>query len=485
MISLSLYENLVRRAENVQLSESQRFSACLRLLLELRTSWNDIVKLYADVLASQHRMHGVTYPDTKQESGRKQWRGGFGRTSQHAESVWICEYPTTIIASRHIVPTDVIDAYRELCRRYSELRPLWIQWAKAFCVVRDTLLSIKSRDQAIRSAQCILLASIPHDKWSGSISDYHHDGGINGNMLNRDCVDGLRKAIQLLKRKRKKSKKCGLRVSVTRGQEVCTYRSPAYGKDGGNKFERWLRVRDCKHPKFANRMKLIVSSNSARNTVFAMNVQLRDIAGASPVLTKLTELTAMNIKPYVSTVPTSRPERIGSVEFVGTYVPVYRIECITADRGTSYAWFLGKCGDRRIDEQLNSIDWYHDDTMLGNAEVIERIQSRMRYIRNTILTKEQKRRETAAYARKLLRIEYITMLDSQAAGNCLAGTRQFGTQYLGISLPNYWESVRMDARTILRKWKAKNWEMNSLFLKAIDTAYNCVSQQLASVGGFY
>ena len=484
MISLSLYENLVRRAENVQLSESQRFAACLRLLLELRISWKGIVELYDDVLRRQRKIHSITEPDTKQESRRKQWRGGFGRTSQHAESVWVCGYPTTIIASRHIVPNDVIDAYRELCRKYSELRPLWLQWAKAFCDVRDTLLSIKSRDQAIRSAQCILLASIPHDKWSGSVSDYHHDGGVNGNMLNRDCVDGLKKAIQLLKRKRKKSKKCGLRVSVTRGQEVCTYRSISYGKDG-NKFERWMRVRDCKHPKFSNRMKLIVSSNSARNTVFAMNVQLRDIAGASPSLTKLTELTAMNTKPYVSTVPTSRPERIGSVEFIGTHIPVYRIECITADRETSYAWYLGRCGDRRIDEQLNSIDWYHHAKMINNLEVIERIQSRMRYIRNTILTKEQKRRETATYARKLLRIEYITMFDSQQAGNCLAGTRQFGTQYLGITLPNSWEPIHMDARTILRKWKAKNWEMNSLFLKAIDTAYNCVSQQLASVGGFY
>jgi hypothetical protein len=382
------------------------------------------------------------------------------------------------------VPTDAIDGYKELCRKYSELRPLWDQWAKAFCDVRDSLLSIKSRDQAIRSAQCILLASIPHDKWKGSKSDYHHDGGINGNLLNRDCVDGLRHSIQLLKRKRKKAKHAGERVSVLRGQQVVSYRETGSG-DSLEKYSRWLRVRDCKHPKFANRMKLIVGGSINRNTNFQMCVQLRETAGSSPALTKLTELTALNVKPYVSTIPLSRPDRIGSVEFIGIMIPVYRIDCFFEREGKGYAWFLGKCGDRRIDAQLNSIDWYHDDELLGNAEVIERVQSRIRYVRNTVLTAEQKRKEIACYARKLLRIEYITMIDSQQAGNCLAGTRQFGTQYLGITLPNSWEQIRMDARTILRKWKQKNWEANTLFLKAIDTAYNRISSQLASVGGFY
>jgi hypothetical protein len=396
----------------------------------------------------------------------------------------VCEFPADIVASRHIVPTDVIEGYKELCRKYSELRPLWIQWAKAFCDVRDTLVGIKSRDQAIRSAQCILLASVPHDKWKGTTSDYHHDGGINGNVLNRDCVDGLRKSIQLLKRKRKKAKHAGERVSVLRGQQVVGYRN-SYCVDSREKYSRWLRVRDCKYLKFSNRLKLIVGGPINRNTTFQMDVQLRHIESASPGLTKLTELTALNVKPYVSTVPLSRPERIGAVEFVRTMVPVYRIDCFSEREGKGYAWFLGKCGDRRIDQQLNSIDWYHDDDLLGNAEVIGRVQSRIRYIRNTALTAEQKRREIAAYARKLLRIEYITMLDSQNAGNCLAGTRQFGTQYLGINLPNSWEQIRLDARTILRKWKAKNWEANTLFLKAIDTAYNAVSSQLASVGGFY
>jgi len=484
MISLSLFENLCRRAENVQLSESQRFAAALRLLLELRTSWKGIVELYEDVLRRQRTMHRTTEPDVKKESRRKHWRGGFGRTSQHAESVWVCEFPATIVSSQHIVPNDVVDGYKELCRKYSELRPLWDQWAKAFCDVRDSLLNITTRDQAIRSAQCILLASIPHDKWKGSKSDYHHDGGINGNLLNRDCVDGLRHTIQLLKRKRKKSKHAGQRVSVLRGQQVVGYRESPY-IDSSEKYYRWLCVRDCKHPKFYNRMKLIVGSGANHNTVFQMNVQLRHIDGASPALTKLTELTALNVKPYVSTIPLSRPERIGAVEFIGTMIPIYRIDCYSEREGKGYAWYLGRCGDRRIDAQLNSIDWYHDEELLGNAEVIERVQSRMRYVRNTVLTAEQKRREIAAYARKLLRIEYITMLDSQRAGNCLAGTRQFGAQYLGITLPNSWESIRMDARTILRRWQQKKWEANTLFLKAIDTAYNAVSSQLASVGGFY
>lgn len=484
MISLNLFENLVRRAENVQLSESQRFAAALRLLLELRISWKGIVELYEDVLRRQHTMHRTTSPDAKKDARRKQWRGGFGRTSQHAESVWVCEFPTTIVASQHIVPMDVIEAYKELCRKYSELRPLWDQWAKAFSDVRDSLLSIKSRDQAIRSAQCILLASIPHDKWKGTKSDYHHDGGINGNLLNRDCVDELRKVIQLLKRKRKKTKHAVERVSVLRGQQVVGYRNSPY-IDSREKYSRWLCVRGCTYQKYADRMRLIVGSGDNRFTVFQMNVQLRHIEESSPALTKLTELTALNVKPYVSTVPTSRPERIGVVEFVGTMVPVYRIDCYSEREGKGYAWFLGKCGDRRIDQQLNSIDWYHDNELVENAAVIERVQSRIRYIRNTVLTAEQKRREIACYARKLLRIEYITMIDSQNAGNCLAGTRQFGTQYLGITLPSYWDNVRMDARAILRKWKARNWEANTLFLKAIDTAYNAISSQLASVGGFY
>ncbi len=278
MISLNLFENLVRRAENVQLSESHRFAAALRLLLELRTSWKGIVELYEDVLRRQRAMHRTTEPDVKKDARRKQWRGGFGRTTQSAECVWVCEFPTTIIPSRHIVPMDVLEAYKELCRKYSELRPLWDQWTKAFCDVRGSLLSIKSRDQAIRSAQCILLASIPHDKWKGSKSDYHHDGGINGNLLNRDCVDGLRKAIQLLKRRRKKTKHAGERVSMLRGQQVVNYRNSPY-IDSREKYSRWLRVRDCAYPKFANRMKLIVGSGDNRLTVFQMNVQLRHIEG--------------------------------------------------------------------------------------------------------------------------------------------------------------------------------------------------------------
>jgi hypothetical protein len=150
-------------------------------------------------------------------------------------------------------------------------------------------------------------------------------------------------------------------------------------------------------------------------------------------------------------------------------------------------YFLGKTGSESVDHSTSAVDWQHPGIIPMDAELIaaedtrarETFTRRLGYQPSKATTLQSRRKEIAEYARKLVWVESIDMLDSKNAGNCLPGTIQFSKE-IGLSCPSNWQSFKTDSRLLLRKWKQSGYSANRLLLPAIDKAVARVRQSISN-----
>ena len=462
-------------------SVNQMYLVSLRMLSELIKSWK--------VLSDQHEHNLKLYRQLNRSvylpDGHRIHRGGFSRTTQRGRCASNSSLPPLTVCDLSI---ETLQEQRKHATAYNDARKLWLEYALAFDKLRQSLLDNKVRLHKYHS-RClsILLASTVHDKWHGAMNDYNNDGGMNGNFLNRVFVcDGILKFQHMLRTARKKSKKFE-RVSRVMGEQINevylikTHDELLRRRDAGiqNRKDRVFSYASESIPKYRHRWLCVLGNNRERfSTLCRVNGDRR--------YATMVRQSAANIHPSVMTIVEGRPEVCEHVRFMNADVPVLRFAGSTADDVSRYVYVLGKTGIPEIDKRVQNVDWFHDDrrTPVLVAMVKQVFHERLHYTSPAERTKLQTRQQIACYARKLKRIEYISLLDSKEAGNCWQGTVQFCRQF-GIKTPNDWNDTRIKAEELLRKWRAKDWKLDQLFLKAIDTAYNRISKQLAAVGAFY
>lgn len=469
-----------------------------RLLTELIQSWERLRLQHAYIRTLwSDNVTNLSRPAESHENYRQEYSGGWGRTTCRGRSAKSCSLPDRVKTCQ--IEYDDIKRINEAGEQYKAELKLWKEYAKAFSTIRDTMLHSSKLVGLVRCHShhsrmlSVLKASEPHNKWQGTLTRFNHDGGIHGQFLNGQYVcDGLRMLREQLRTVRKKQTKKLLRVTMQLGQEVGTRyveRKPERYKAGRGKYERLQDVlaygRTLK--KYAVRIDSVVGTIGFREECDAACDERAQLK-----LSRLCRQVAANIHPSVATIPLSRPEVCGHVLYNGSRCPVLMMQCDTVGRREqrlqTMVLFFGKTGVADIDRRLAHVDWLHvSRSTIAPEQIVSYIQTmneRINYVSPAERSKRELRRQTACYARKLKRIEYLSLLDSREAGNCWPGTVRF-CQIMGIAIGNDWNDTKIKADELLRRWKAQNWFLNGLFLKAIDTAYNRISKQLASVGGFY
>jgi hypothetical protein len=141
---------------------------------------------------------------------------------------------------------------------------------------------------------------------------------------------------------------------------------------------------------------------------------------------------------------------------------------------------FGRTGDSETDSLLSLCTTYHtgdnietarenlsqaDSSLLGvllrNLKTaIAQRESRLAAERDRVAAEQRKRRETAALALSLRRIETVSIADSLNTGNCLAGTREFCSRW-GIF------SETISGRDLAAKWRKANWSDNYMFIRVV------------------
>jgi hypothetical protein len=507
IIGRELLEKLCSRAETllarIQASGKKaslydvnqlHLSMC-RMLAELVAGWNRLRQRH-DVVRQKWSSDITDWSQapSNHENYRRTYEGGWGRTTQRGRNPSCVSLPDRIKECQ-IDPLD-IERINAMSAEYAAELALWRQYAKAFGKLRTTMLDnqklLRMHNHHSRMLS-VLKASKHHQKWQGTLSKYNHDTCLHGHFLNGNYViDGLRMLKELIRNVRKKQKKNLLRVTVQLGQEVNSKyveRKPERYQYGRSKSERFGMVmhygRTLK--KYADRIDSVVGRIG-----FYAECQAACDERAELKYGRLCRQVAANIQPSVPTLLLSRPELYGHVSYNNVQCPVLIAQCDTVGRRDqrlqTIVLFFGKTGIAEVDRRLSGVDWLHVNRSSLEAsrrsEYLDTMSDRINYVSPAERSEREMRKQAACYARKLKRIEYISMLDSQAAGNCLPGTIQFCQQF-GIRVSDQWSDIKITAAELLRKWRDKDWQLNGLFLKAIDTAYNRVSSQLASVGGFY
>lgn len=466
-------------------SANQMYLTSLRMLSELIKSWKVLSEQHEHNLKLYRQLNRTTYLPDGHKQDRQQYQGGFGRTTQRGRCASGNSLPPLTVCELSI---ETLTEQRTHAVAYNDARKLWLEYALAFDKLRQSLLDNKIRLHKYHS-RClsVLLASTVHDKWQGTLNDYNNDGNLNGNFLNRMHVcDGILKLQHMLRTAYKKSKKFE-RVSRVMGEQINTvYTIKTHDellrrKQEGTQYRKGVAFSYASESisKYRRRWLCVLGNNRERfSTLCCVNGDRR--------YATMVRQSAANIHPSVMTIVEGRPEVCEHVRFMNADVPVLRFVGSTADDVSRYVYVLGKTGIQDVDKQVRNVDWLHDDrrTHVPVSMVKQRLHERLHYTSPAERTKLQTRQQIACYARKLKRIEYISLLDSKEAGNCWQGTVQFCRQF-GITVPHDWNDTRIKAEELLRKWKAKEWKLDQLFLKAIDTAYNRISKQLASTGAFY
>ena len=162
-----------------------------------------------------------------------------------------------------------------------------------------------------------------------------------------------------------------------------------------------------------------------------------------------------------------------SVTVRGVEVPVLRIP-VFCNGSVQWEYMLQRTGITAVDSVLSFIDSYHSDdaneTVSDCVDILRsRLETAVRRCENeeerNLSAEERKRKERkviAGYAEKLRKLPLISLQDSFRVGNCQAGTSQFCRQF-GIT------SDSISGYELVRVWKRKNWIVNHLFLRVIDS----------------
>ena len=376
--------------------------------------------------------------------------------------------------------------------KYNEELQLLQQYASAFDKARTEVIELHPRNEQQRLIQCVLSRSEVRSTWSkDSIKENPVLGVICGRFY--DVANMVRLTNVLLKTLDDTKRKIG-RFSLALARKVIHANRSAYYK---LRHERYIIGR-AKASRGDNVYSYV--SNSPR-----YQKQLSWIVGLSTIQHALTVLPyaecwkeqykavdrlcrsiAVKRDSYVKTLFTGQPVQVDTILHLETNVPVYRADCICWESSTEsrqWCYYLGRTGSPSVDSAIQSVDWFHVPTVAivdADAVALRSLRYRLGYTRGQATTLAGRRKEIAAYARKLVWLESISMLDSKNAGNCLPGTLQF-CHTLGVDVPNNWADVRVDTRKLLRAWKQNTYGVNRLLLPAIDTAVNRVKSEISAV----
>jgi hypothetical protein len=384
---------------------------------------------------------------------------------------------------------------------YNEELTLLQQYAKQFKLLRTAVIELKPRNGQQRLVQCVLSRSEVWTQWN---KDEIRQNPVLGVICGRfySTVNMVTLTHKLLKTLNDVKGKIG-RFSLNHANTLLDKLRNDYtrkhedrynGKRG--KVERSFNVEHyvSKSARYQSRLSWIRDIKNVGETLELLPVVddwKRKYAGTN----KLAYINAVNAKPYVRTIVCSQLLLVGNIRHMETDIPVYAGDCITWStslKPNQRCYFLGKTGSNIVDGQIRSVEWYHVpltsemllDASRAGVVVIEYLRQRLGYVRNQQDTLANRRKELASYARKLVWLETMSMLDSKSAGNCLPGTIQF-CQTLGVPITNNWSDTRVDTRTLLRAWKQQGYGVNRLLLPAIDSAVNRVKKELLSVTACY
>lgn len=421
---------------------------------------------------------------------------GFGHSSRSSHSYWSGRSgdilkPMTLVDSVSLSKQliDIRQKQIEVNNRLTVLK----QYADQWIVHRDSLLECKPRNIQQRSILNLLMTT-----------DVRHSGDYNP-VLNvvsgffwHSVRDNLHTITKLLKGLTDRKNNIG-RQSLKAGRQIVNgIRNDKYK----NQFDPFPRYSDLQSKNVrCYSVQSYVSNSKLYQSRLGWVVGIREVSQCLPIMPyvdqwkrdykatdKLSRLQAVNRKPYVLTIVTSKPVVIDYVELAETRIPIYRAECILPlqDMVKHVCYYIGKTGSTVWNNSIKTIEWLHTEVISDHTteRVLEIFNARLRYLYSSAQTAKQKRKETAAYARKLVWLETISMLDSKNAGNCLPGTLQFCND-MNIPTPTAWSNYTVDARMLLRRWKQKGYETNRLFYSAIDKVVNRVKQQLLSVTACY
>ena len=381
-------------------------------------------------------------------------------------------------------------------RDVSEQLTLLTQYAEQWSEYRSKLVHCKPRNIAQRRIQNVLLMTYVGSFWLRQrIEDNPVLGVICGRFAKTANVNTL---IHHLCKKLDDVKGNIGRESQSEGDRLISrYNHPVTANPDKHYLE-WYGRKEQR----AERVKPFVSQSNLYQSRLSWIHRLDSIEIVLSILpmvdswkeqyagtNRLAYMTAANRSPYVRTIVTTQLEQVGTILHLETSVPVYAAECLqytTSKKADSRVYFLGKTGSTVVDDSVNSVDWYHIQIVRDNedsnriARAIDYLSQRLGYARNVKLSLLERRKEIASYARKLIWLETMNMLDSKSAGNCLPGTIQFA-QELGLPCPSNWKDHCVDTRTVLRKWKEKGYNANRLLLPAIDSAVNRVKATLCQL----
>ncbi len=409
----------------------------------------------------------------------------------------------------YLRPISVDKSYHEtltqsvmLSMQFNEELSILRQYAVQFNKLRQIVIELRPNNIQQRQVEMILARSVVHSTWNkDEITQNPVLGVICGRFYER--ANMVRLTHELLKNIDDKPGKIG-RFSLRAANElVHSFRHDRLTMT----YERYTgkvpRNTRC------DRIDSYVSNSEKYRQLLSWIVGLRDVRQALPIvryaaewkeqyqsIDRLCRSVAVRKDSYVKTLFTSQPVQCGTIRHLETDIPVYVADCIIWESRTQpdyKCYYLGRTGSQIVDDAIKDIDYYHQSAIGQTSETdqttlrrqaVDYLRTRLGYAPRQKETTAERRKELAAYARRLIWLETISMLDSKAAGNCLPGTLQF-CKTLGIDVPSQWADVSVDARKLLRSWKQNGYGVNRLLLPAIDSAVNRVKKELLSVTACY
>lgn len=391
--------------------------------------------------------------------------------------------------------TDNFQHYKELLEKsrvvsieFNQCLTLLYQYAGQWHQYRERLLESRPNNLQQRLIQNLLLTTLRDS------SDTHNPvcGVISGEFVHR--IDSRLNCITAVLRKLIDNKGLIGRRSISDGKVTLKRISNGFYNRCNESFDRLASKLTGKYGK-STRLEMVLPYTTQSERYRTRLAWMKDVTKDNVLVVlqycdewkvkyrgtdKLARLQAVNPVPYVFTIVTSQTVDIGNVELGETVVPVLRSKCIHQQGYreptfvNSMVYFLGKTGSAVIDSKLKQIDWFHR-VGIDDSDAITIFNHRLAYLKSQEQTLKERRKEIAAYARKLVWLNTINMLDSKSAGNCLPGTIQF-CQQLGVPVPSEWNNYSADCRLLLRRWKEKKYDANRLFFPAIDAAVKRVKE---------
>lgn len=365
--------------------------------------------------------------------------------------------------------------------------------------------------QEVEVMSILRLADRCNESWNGCVD--RHDGfeRLDGPLLSRIGCSTLKrfKPMQSLSYPEKRVTGIG-RTSQGLGESRVEYeqRNKDVWKHPQDVLARPIRFdnydrqltyhhRECFHRMHPGKRDVWVGLNAVQ---YATLKSIRLVERRHRAYRRLVSRVACTMeRPGAPTLLTSVPEAVGTILCQGANVRVFRCSClVVAGRSgeveSSNVYFLERPESELIRNTVQQVSWYHRDCTGINdvdayndlavdvmqtrlIDVERREAERRRWNQSEADRKLGQRKEVAKYAIQLLKAGELSMLDSKNANNCLPGTLEF-CRRIGVPLPSdRWTDTRIDARKLLRLWKAADWVRDSLFLSAIRVCVERVQRE--------